>query len=72
MLLPIHSLCMRIGDGLCRNLLKAYVGSGCDYLSKVGSKKSAIAAQPQNFLNSFGNQDFLDEQKASYLVKDFE
>ena len=43
--------------------------------SKVGTKKSTIAAQSQNFRNSFGNQDFLDEcqlaQAEKYLVKTF-
>ena len=41
-LLPVHVLCDRIGTGLCKTLLKCHIGTGCDYMSKVGRKHSAL------------------------------
>ena len=39
-----------MGYSFCRNLLKGHLRSGCDYLSKVGTKKSAVVAKPDSQL----------------------
>lgn len=62
-LLPIHILCERIGIGMCESLLKCHLGSGCDYLSKIGTKHSAMLAEPQHNLTSFGQSGFLDQHQ---------
>jgi len=72
-LLPVHILCQKLGKDQCRNLLKVHLGTGCDYLSKLGTKKSALAVQPANYLDTFGVSDSLDEyqlgQAEKFLVK---
>ena len=59
-LLTIHKPCDRLGEELCQSLLKCHLGSGCDYLSKIGTKHSALLAKPESNLKSFGNTGTLD------------
>ena len=73
-LLPVHILYRKLGEKLCRNLLKAHIGTGCcNYFSKIGTKKSALAARPEDHLDGFGVKGFLDEHQFNvaekYLVK---
>ena len=52
-----------------------HLGTGCDYLSKIGTKYPALNANPEVFLSDFGKgldpaTDQLSKAKA-YLVKLF-
>ena len=62
-LLPVHRLCANIGPRLCKALLKCHIGSGCDYLSKVCSKRSALLAKPESNLVSFVESAMIDEHQ---------
>ncbi len=72
-MLPIHTMCEKMGSNMCKTLLKCHIGSGCDYLSKVGTKKAALLAKPELNLLSFGESAVLDEHQIneaeSYLVQ---
>ena len=74
-LLPIHRLCEKMGPRLCKVLLKTHIGTGCDYLSKVGTKKSALLAKPESNLTTFGESGIIDEHQLNeaenYLVQVF-
>ena len=54
-------------------LLKAHIGPGCDYLSKIGNKKSALVAEPEGQLNRSGEINHLTKEQISlveqYLVE---
>ena len=70
--LPIHVLCQRLGKDMCQSLLKCHIGTGCDYLSKIGTKYNSLLAKPHNNLRSFGESGTLDlhqiNEAESYLV----
>ena len=59
---------------LIKVLLAAHIGTGCDSLSKVGTKLAALNAIPEMFLEGFGTRE-LDEIQIKkceeYLVKVF-
>ena len=63
--LPLHDLFDKLGHQFCRALLKCYLGTGCDYLSTVGTKKSALAANPEQNLPFFGEPINLTEAQIS-------
>ena len=69
---PVHHMYDRIPKPLIREVLLAcYIGTGCDYLSKVGTKLSALSALPENFLKRFGKVELDTEQISlaeEYLV----
>ena len=44
---PIHSLFERLPKSLRKVLLASYIGTGCDYLSKIGTKLGCLAALPE-------------------------
>ena len=67
--LPIHHLYYRIPKALKDVLLSCYIGTGCDYLSKVGTKLGALRALPEKFLSHFGSRN-LDEVQVE-LAKEF-
>ena len=56
-------------------LFKCHLGSGCDYISKIGTKHSALNADPVTHLKSFGEYPMLDEHQIrkaeKYLVNVF-
>ena len=52
--LPIHILYDKLGITLCRVLIKAYIASGCDWLTHLGSKHAALKANPVKYLQEFG------------------
>ena len=41
--IPIHKLGQQLGGEECSALLKAYILTGCDVTSKIGTKVSAVA-----------------------------
>ena len=44
---PIHTIYTNLGEQFCRNLLKAHLRAGADYLSKKETKKSSLNANPE-------------------------
>ena len=73
--LPQHAIARVINQSLCNVLLAVHLGTGCDYLSKIGTKYPALNANPEVFLSDFGKglhpaTDQLSKAKA-YLVKLF-
>lgn len=71
--IPIHHLYRKMGEVYCKSILKCHIGTGCDYLSKIGTKYSALKAKPEEILNKFGEfAELTHEQMVeaeSYLVK---
>ena len=53
--------------------MKAFIITGNDYLSKIGTKHAALSCSPEVYLANFGNEDILTECDISlaetYLVK---
>ena len=70
--LPIHDMYKKLGYYFCKGLSEAHIGSGCDYLSKIGTKKGALKANPMENLKSFGEGPSLDNSQIKeaerYLV----
>ena len=70
---PLHTLFERIGHHLCKVLPAVHSLTGCDITSKVGTKKAALKAEPDKFLQQFGTVPTLSPsniRKAElYLVK---
>ena len=70
--IPIHHIFNKMGYLFCRSLLKSHIGTGCDYLSKVGTKESAPVAEPDSKLKKFGEAVSLIEKQVTeaelYLV----
>ena len=61
--IPIHdTLCSRLGP-LQKLLLAAHIGTGCDYMSKIGAKLGAINAIPEKILMGFGTGEILMTNK---------
>ena len=70
---PIHTMYSNLGEQFCKTLLKAHLGTGADYLSKIGTKKSSLNANPEVALKEFGEKFTLDEEQIQeaelYLVQ---
>lgn len=73
--IPIHILAENIGIKLCNVLPAVHCLTGCDYTSKFGTKKSALKANPTDFLQKFGKmpnsvyQDNACDLAEKYLVQ---
>ena len=66
--IPVHTLIATIPDPLRKVLLAAYIGTGCDYLSRIGIEHGAI---PEKFLHGFGLTPLSDDVRKlaeQYLV----
>ena len=55
--LPVHHLAHTLGERLCRIVMKAYVLTGDDALSKVGTKYAATVCEPVRYLGDFAESD---------------
>ena len=67
----MHTLIATIPDPLRKVLLAAYIGTGCDYLSRIGIKHGAFNAIPRKFLHGFGLTPLSDDVRKlaeQYLV----
>lgn len=53
-MVPIHAIAKKLGVQTCNAIVAAHHLTGADYTSKVGTKLSAIHANPQNYLLNFG------------------
>ena len=51
--IPLHSLYKRLPKPLRKVILSAYVGTGCDYISKLETKMGALNAFTVKYLNNF-------------------
>ena len=51
---PLHTMNGKLGNDLCRVLPALHSLTGCDITSKVGTKKSALKANPERLLMHFG------------------
>ena len=45
-MIPIHKIKARIGEDLSRNVIKAHILTGCDQISKVGTKYASLVFDP--------------------------
>ena len=71
-MLPVHIMFERFGKDFCQEILSAHLATGSDHLSKVGSKRCALTADPEKSLCNFGKTAILDEDQLKvaeeYLV----
>ena len=67
--IPIHLYQSELGHDYCKALLKCHLGTGCDYLSKIGTKSSALKAKPEANLNTFGESVNLDDAQIQEAEK---
>ena len=70
--IPIHKLGQQLGGEKCSALLKAYILTGCDVTSKIGTKASAFASKPENYVDDFGIEPLQDSSfvcAEKYLVR---
>ena len=72
-MIPIHQIVQAIGVPFSKIVVRAHILSGFDYVSKFGTKKTALSFAPLEYLSSFGDSESLSEcdlKKAEeYLVK---
>ena len=70
--LLLHILAERLGLSLCRVLLKAHVLTGCDALSKLGTKHAALSCHSEKYLEEFAESHDLSQESLKkveeYLV----
>ena len=70
--IPISKLAHHYGATKSKALAKAYFGTGCNPLIKVGSKASAYKSEPENYLQNFGTESKNDadfEAAERFLVR---
>ena len=71
--LPLHLLLYKIRVPKCKVIYRALILTGSDSTSKIGSKKSAINANPELYLQQFGEENKLSvkaaEHAEQYLIK---
>ena len=71
-LIPIRHLYRRMPRPLTDVILAAHVDTGCDAISRVGTKLAALNAIPEIYLKGFGSKELDEEQIRdceAYLVK---
>ena len=63
--LALHLLLYKIGVPRCKVIYKTHILTGADLTSKIGSKQSAINANPDMYLQGFGEEDELSVEAAT-------
>ena len=58
--IPLHTLHGKIGDALCRVIIKAHILTGNDEVSKIGTKHAALSCNPL-MLTNFAETDTFRE-----------
>ncbi len=53
--IPVHTLAVKKSHDICRVLPAIHALSGCDSVSKFGTKLSALKADPVKYLTDIGN-----------------
>jgi len=70
--IPLHILHARVGHRMCTILPATHSLTGCDITSKIGTKKAALKAKPEIYLQGFGTTAPLVspmiQQAEQYLV----
>ena len=71
--IPVHTLVEKLPETLVAVILPAYIETGCDYISKIGTKHGALAADPAKYLTNFVNHDLTENdfvrRSEEYLVR---
>ena len=67
--LPLHILAERLGQELCRVVVKAHILTGDDSISKIGTKHASLLCDPQNLLVSFGESSEITEDEIEKAEK---
>ena len=72
-LYPLHTLCSIIGEDVALQLPAAHSLTGCDTVSKVGTKHAALKALPSVHLENFGTAELTEEaiDHAEHFMKPF-
>ena len=72
-MLPLHQAVSNLGAPLAKTVTKAHILTGDDCMSKVGTKRAAMASDPVQYLINFGEADTLSDQDTAlaekYLVR---
>ena len=72
-MVTLHEIVRNIGIPMALVIYKAHFVSGCDYVSKCGTKKAALKLDPVRHLHAFGNDNNLDNSMTaiveSYLTR---
>ena len=66
--LPLHKLATALGERKCANILKTHIATGCDWISKLGTKHKAL--NHEYLLDEFGENSLSDrsvDQAEEYL-----
>ena len=58
---PLHTIFKCIGKDLSSVLPAVHSLTGCDITSKIGTKKSALKAEPKKYLKCFGISPILSQ-----------
>ncbi|MES9880567.1 MAG: hypothetical protein ABW185_06755 [Sedimenticola sp.] len=66
-LIPLHRMAERMGEPLCRVIVKAHVLSGDDVTSRIGTKLAAMHCSPIEYLEAFAERDELQEKEISHV-----
>lgn len=52
--LPLHVLLLKLGEDVCKVLIKVHILTGCDSTSKIGTKQAAMKQNVAQILKDFG------------------
>ena len=68
---PLHTLCSVLGKDIALQLPAAHSLTGCDTVSKVGTKRKALKALPSNLIENIGtvdlNQKLVDNAESNLV-----
>ena len=62
--LPLHILAQKLGNDLCRVLVKVHVLPGDDALSRIGTKHAAFTCEPSKYLHLFAETNDWNEESS--------
>ena len=70
---PLHTLAEKLGEGLCKVIVKAHILTGDDAISKIGTKHASLSFDPENYLADFAESDTLTDENfrkvEEYLIQ---
>ena len=71
--LPLHIVAEKLGQDMCKVLVKVHVLTGDDALSRIGTKHAPFTCELQKYLHSFAESDELSDVSVKiveeYLVR---
>ena len=72
-MIPLHNVADKLGFDMSRIIITAHILTGCDSMSKIGSKKASLVCDPVQFLSRFGESSSISEDDETlaekYLVR---